>query len=466
MLNTNDYEQYLGNHAVTAGSLALSTFGVVGSLYLPSSPLQVPLGGFIAGSAAIGLASAHRREREDELNRASQQVRHSTEAMLSGAKGWKTSNVGEGGDYLALPSSAHALKALLAKRDRYSFVILLASQGSGKTFTASAMQALTSSQGVVNLTISSHVKPGDFPATDYKLVPDFGDAIGEDGAIDLDKMQNYLSKEEFFLSETEDLKQPLSSVVAGADSQGNLKGSIWGLILAIYAEFSQRVGYLQTGGDPDKLQPIDVYFDESSAAYARMSTRKIEWEGEQIKLSDLWQTMLIRPAMMEFRKYKIRLFMITQSKTAKSLGMENLAELRDEYAYIRVGQSAIDYAKDSKMPSSKVKAAERARFPIMIDEDLYGVLDYELVQTLLSAVAARGTKNLLHPIPWERPVKGADKPTWGMSDDEFLKLKDKFESFDSSGLSRSQILKKLGLYDRYSADKAKLIYQELLDRIG
>jgi hypothetical protein len=408
----NVIEFFQENKYTRKVTLPLAGFGLsclIGSVMTGGQDqIKIPLAVTGATSSFISYALQRNIEEREEILRAVKQNQvnaYSIQEGMSGIANALQQKYYAKQEPAALPKSlppvAKALRSLLAARDKFSFIILLAAQGQGKTYTATAMQAL-SKPGTVSFVISPHVKPGDFPAADYVVQPETTiDTVNGD----ITMLKEYYLHERDCLSDSENYDLTLTDLAQTANESGVIRSSIWQAIISLFNEYVTRKAYCQTeGNSADNLQPLDFYLDEAPATYLKLGMRKVllPGEGDETKVEDLWRKMFISPAMMEFRKYKLRVILITQSKTIDNLGMKGNASLRDEYTFIRLGSAAVDHAKSISLNPAEIACMEDVGHSMMIDDVPYGSLDSAYVEPMVEAW--RGCRIELQPLKWDRPI--------------------------------------------------------------
>jgi len=204
----------------------------------------------------------------------------------------------------------------LTKRNSYPMVFISGKPGAAKTTVANYLAA-TLDMGKKVL-ITPHLDKNEFPGFDGY----FGDgalyfAEGEatDGVHNLDYMMKH--------------KDNRWSVYAGLKALEDEVGS-------------RLIDYSKGKRD---FEPIDVFMDEVPSIQRVLGARSKTTPKELKGFFENWVSM----AITEPRKVGIRAWILTQSPTVRSLGLEGLASLRDEMTWLRLGTSAIQHATAAEL---------------------------------------------------------------------------------------------------------------------
>ena len=109
-------------------------------------------------------------------------------------------------------------------------------------------------------------------------------------------------------------------------------------IIALCSEMDKRYSQLALG--VETWEPVSVAIDEFPGTIAALKDEDKDFAGEVLSAFK----MLVR----ESRKVRIRLLILTQGVEVKALGLEGEGSVRDSLRWIRLGNFARKYAKDTK----------------------------------------------------------------------------------------------------------------------
>jgi hypothetical protein len=217
---------------------------------------------------------------------------------------------------------------MMTQRDAYPFVLFLGVQGAGKTTLAAHLQSYKAAKTLV---VNKHVNFSQFPHADYQVEP----------GRDYDRI---------FVTGEEDETLRLSDLCQYATVECSFLQVIHSFIAEFNYRFSQRL---------TDLEAWDIWVDEVPALYSDIADRGYE---------DLWRRFL-KIAMMEARKYRLRVFFIVQSKTVDSIGMKGLAALRDESVTVHLGDSAVSRGKVLKLEDSVMSVLKTPYRAAIVNDD-------------------------------------------------------------------------------------------------
>lgn len=194
--------------------------------------------------------------------------------------------------------------------DNYPHFCILGETGSGKSTLAEWLVVMAAPQGSIRIAIAPHgVKKGsrrDWQGFD--VIQGSGRSYGEPPT-----------------KETEGEPIPeWTEVIAG----GNF--SCYQTLYALLAEMTRRYQMREQGDHSFESQPVEVYIDEIPAIYGAL--------GKAF-------TSAIRPLLLEARKVRIRLYLLTQGEQVKMLGLEGQSSIRDSMVFIRLNRFASKMAK-------------------------------------------------------------------------------------------------------------------------
>jgi hypothetical protein len=232
-------------------------------------------------------------------------------------------------------------KGFMEKRDQYPFAIFLGVQGAGKSTLASYLMGLGNARQIL---INKHVNFDLFPHAHHQVDP----------GTDFDRI---------FISGDEEKTLRLSALC----SEKIIHCSFYQMILSFIAEFQYRFSTRQTN-----LEPFDLWIDEVPSLYSDFA------ENEETKA--LWVKFL-KISMMEARKYKLRVFLIVQSKTVDSIGMKGLAALRDESVSVFLGDSAISQGKALKLDDEVMATLKTPYKACVINDEPFLLPDVKQANT-------------------------------------------------------------------------------------